>query len=202
MELRDYLKMYWSQRRLIIAMVVLATVATYLVAASRPVQSSVSTSFAVNRINREVTPDYQFDGYYALQAADLFAQTVVSWFSTPAILQEIYQQANLDPEIQSVDSLPSRFHVKKYSAQNIVVRFNERTPARARQVAQAMSEVMARQTEQLNKTADNKSIFALVAAKPVVADTKPNPWALSAAAVVVSFGLALLTAAGRQYLRS
>jgi len=202
MELRDYLTMYWRQRWLIVTMVVVATLTTYLVASTRPVQSGVSTSFAVNRVNREITPDYQFDGYYALQAADLFAQTVVSWFSTPAILQEIYQEANLDPASKSIDTLPSRFHVKKYSAQNIVVRFTERTPQRAEQVAVAMNTVLTERTEQLNQTADNKSLFALVATKPVVADAKPNPWLFSAAAAVVGLGLALLTAAGRQYLRA
>lgn len=202
MELRDYLKMYWSQRWLIVMMVVVATVATYLVASTRPVQSGVSTSFAVNRVNREPTPDYQYDGYYALQAADLFAQTVVSWFSTPAILQEFYQAANLDPETKSVDTLPSRFHVKKYSAQNIVIRFTERTPERAAKVAAAMNTVMRQRTEALNQTADSKSLFDLVATKPVIADSKPNPWLISMAAAVVSFGLALLTAAGRFYLRA
>jgi hypothetical protein len=79
----------------------------------------VSVSFAVNRINSQSTAEYQYDGYYALQAADLFAQTVVSWFSTPSVLREVYDQASMDPEITTVSSLANRFKVKKYSAQNI-----------------------------------------------------------------------------------
>lgn len=202
MELRDYLKVYWAQRWFILAMVVVATVGAYLAAATQPTRTGVSISFAVNRVNKEVTPDYQYDGYYALQAADLFAQTVVSWFSTPSVLQEIYMKANLDPEIQSVDSLPSRFRVKKYSAQNIVVRFTERNDDRAKKLAAAMDDVMTERSSQLNRSADNKSLFEVVASSPVVAPSHPNPWLYASAAIVLSFGLALMTAAARHYLRA
>lgn len=202
MELRDYFKIYWAQRWFIVAIVLIATVTTYVLVATRPVRSGVSTSFAVNRINKEVTPDYQYDGYYALQAADLFAQTVVSWFRTPAVLQEMYQRANLDPEIQSVDSLPTRFRVKKYSAQNIVVRFSESTNDRAKRLSVAMGEVLTARAEELNQTADNKSLFAIAASKPVIAPDQLNPWLYAAAAFVLSGGLALLMAAFRHYLRN
>ncbi len=201
MELRDYLKVYWSQRWLIGSIVLVATVAAYVVTATQPVRTGVSVSYAVNRVNKEATPDYQYDGYYALQATDLFAQTVVSWFSTPSVLQEMYGRANLDSEIQSVDSLPSRFRVKKYSAQNIVVRFTERDEARAQALVRGMAGVMGERTSQLNRSADNKSIFEVVGSTPVIAPAQPNPWLYAGAVLVLSFGLALLVAAARHYLR-
>ncbi len=201
MELRDYLKIYWEQRWFIVGLVLLATITTYAVVATRPIRSSVSTSFAVNRVNKEPTPDYQYDGYYALQAADLFAQTVVSWFRTPAILQEMYQQANLDPAIQSIDGLPARFRVKKYSAQNIVVRFSETDDTRATQFAAAMAKVMSERAEQLNQSADHKSLFAISATKPVIAPERSNPWLYAGVALVLSSGLALGVAALRHYLK-
>lgn len=201
MELRDYLKIYWAQRGFIVGFILIATVTTYVVVATRPIRSGVSTSFAVNRVNKETTPDYQYDGYYALQAADLFAQTVVSWFRTPAILQEMYARANLDPAIQSIDGLPSRFRVKKYSAQNIVVRFSETTDVRAAQFADTMAQVMSERAEQLNQNADHKSLFAISATKPVIAPDRPNPWLYAGAALVLSVGLALGLAALRHYLR-
>lgn len=202
MELRDYISIYWKQRWLIVTVMLVATVTTYVVTAIRPIRSGVSTSLAVNRINREVTPDYQYDGYYALQAADLFAQTVVSWFRTPAILQEMYLKANLDPQIKSVDSLPSRFRVKKYSAQNIVVRFSETNDDRARRLSAAIGEVMTERAEALNQNVENKSLFAISASQPVIAPERFNPWVAAAAALVLSFGLALGLVAFRHYLRS
>lgn len=200
-ELRDYLQTYWSQRWLILAIVAVATVTTGLAASQQPTRQVVSGSFAINRINQQSSNDYQYDGYYALQAADLFAQTVVSWFATPSVLREVYKVAELDPEITSVNSLPSRFRVKKYSAQNIVVRFSEKDGPRAAAVAQAMRTVVEAKAANLNQTADGRALFEIVGTDPVIAPSKPSVWLWSAVAFALSAGLALFTAALRYYLR-
>jgi len=202
MELRDYLRVYWRQRWLIAGLVTIATITTVILTINQPVRFQASESFAVNRINKELTADYQYDGYYALQAADLFSQTVVSWFSTPSILRQVYRQADLDPNIETMNSLSSRFTVKRYSAQNIVVRFNETSAERATKLAQAVRQVIEQQTSELNKTADGKSIFSIVGSEPVIVDFKPNPWLYGGVALVVSFGFSLLLAAFRHYLQT
>lgn len=202
MELRDYLKLYWSQRGMILGLVVVGTGLSVAVAASRPVQYAASQSFAISRVNKETTTQYQYDGYYALQAADSFSQTVVSWFRTPSILLEVYGRAGLDPEIDSVSSLPGRFSVKKYSAQNIDVRFNERSEDRAKKLAAALPKVLEEKTTALNQTAEGKSLFAITGSMPVIAQAKPNLWLIGALAAIVSFGLAIFLAAARHYLRT
>ncbi|MBI5467103.1 MAG: hypothetical protein HY975_02720 [Candidatus Kerfeldbacteria bacterium] len=201
MEFRDYIKIYWAQRWFIFVLTGIAVVAAVAIAATRPVMTGVSMSFAINRTNKEATTQYQYDGYYALQASDLFAQTVVSWFSTPSVLREVYDQANLDPEIQSLNSLPSRFSVKKYSAQNIVVRYTERDDERANKLADALKTVMEDKASQLNQTTDGKSIFEIVAGAPVVAAAHPNIWLAGAVALVLGLALALFIAAARHFLR-
>lgn len=202
MELRDYIHVYWKQRWIIIGLVLVACVTAAVVAQTRPIQTGVSVSYAINRTNRVATTQYEYDGYYALQASDLFAQTVVSWFSTPSFLQEVYQQANLDPEIQSLNSLPSRFSVRKYSAQNIVVRFNERNEERAKGVAQYLGSVMEKKAESLNQSSDGKSLFAIVAGVPVIAPARPNMALILGVTAVLSFALGLFYAAARQYMRN
>ncbi len=201
-EFRDYLNMYWRQRLMIAIVVVVATIATWVTASAQPVRYAASESFAINRINRQNTTAYQYDDYYALQAADLFAQTVVSWFSTPSILQEAYVKANLDPMIDSVNSLPSRFKVRKYTAQNIVVRFTETTQDRADKLATSIRQVIEARSATLNQNPDGKSIFEIIGADAVVARSRPNALLLSAAALVLSLGAGLLLAALRHYLRA
>lgn len=202
MELRDYLKVYWKQRVMIIGLVIVACVAAAAIVTTRPVQTGVSVSYAINRTNRVATTQYEYDGYYALQASDLFAQTVVSWFSTPSFLQEVYEQAKLDPEIKSINSLPSRFSVRKYSAQNIVVRYNERNEERARGVAKQLAITLEQKAESLNKMSDGKALFAIVNGTPVVAPAKPNLALIIGVTAVLSFALGLFIAAAKQYLRS
>lgn len=201
MELRDYLKVYWKQRWLIVVIVMVTTGTALLVASTRPVRIGVSISFAINRINREATTQYQYDGYYALQAADLFAQTVISWFSTPSVLLEVYQQGNIDPAIQSISNLPSRFTVRKYSAQNIVVKYTESDQARAEKVAASLITVMASKASKMNQTSEGKSLFEIVGGVPAIAPATPNLGLLVAVAAVLSFALGLFVAATRHYLR-
>lgn len=194
--------MYWRERWLIIVFTIVATAVTFLVTSLQPVRYSASASFAVNRINPEKTPDYQFDGYYALQAADLYSQTVVSWFTTPAVLNEMYQQAKIDPEIVTLNSLPSRFHVRRLSAQNINVRLTERTEQRAQKLGLAVSEVLKNKTASLNQDPSGRALFEILSTDPVVVQVRPNPWLFGGLALVLSFGLSLMLAALRYYLRS
>lgn len=201
MELRDYLRLYWKQRRLLLTVIVVAAAVAYVTAATRPVRYAASESFAVNRINQESTADYQYDGYYALQAADLFSQTVVSWFSTPSVLTEMYAAAKVDPEITAVNTLARRFKVKRYSAQNIVVRFSERNEDRATRVVAAVRRVMEDKAARLNQTSGGKALFEIIGTAPVIAPVRPNAWLMAGLAAAVALFAGLLLVAGREYLR-
>lgn len=201
MELRDYLKVYWKQRVMIGLLVLIATATAMAIAATRPERTGVSVSFAINRTNREATAQYQYDGYYALQASDLFAQTVVSWFSTPSVLLEVYQNVNLDPAIQSINSLPSRFSVRKYSAQNIVVKFTETDTGRAEKVADGLKKVMESKASMLNQTSDGKSLFEIVGGVPVIAPIKLSLALIAVVTAVLSLAIGMFVAAARHYLR-
>lgn len=199
-ELRDYLFSYWKQRWLIGGIVAAAMVGTWITASTQPTKYAVTQSFAINRADRQTTPDYQYDGYYALQAADLFAQTVVSWFQTPPILQQMYSAANLDTQAVSANELPGRFKVKKYSAQNIVVRYQETTPERAKTLATAIRKDLEQRASGLNQSADGHSVFTVIGQDPTYADARPPMMLLLVGVFIVSFGFALLLAALRQYL--
>jgi hypothetical protein len=201
MELREYIHLYWKRRWFLLLLVVIAVGTAGLIVGTRPVRTGASVSFAINRINRTATTQYEYDGYYALQASDLFAQTVVSWFSTPSFLQEVYEQGKLDPEIQSINSLPSRFSVRKYSAQNIVVRFTERTDDRAQVVAKELGTLMANRAEKLNQSSDGKALFAIISGTPVIAPAHPNLYLILGVTAVLSFALGLFIVAAQQYLR-
>ena len=199
-ELRDYLFSYWKQRWLIGGMVAVTVLTTWITASVQPTRYAVTQSFAINRADRQTTPDYQYDGYYALQAADLFAQTVVSWFQTPPILQQMYSEANLSIDAPTANDLPGRFKVKKYSAQNIVVRYQESTPERAKTLAGAIKKDLEQRASGLNQSADGHSVFAVVGQEPTYNDARPPMMILMAGAFILSAGFAFLLAALRQYL--
>jgi len=191
MEFRDALQTYGRHRFLGIAIVVVTVAAAYLWSALQPIRYSTSMSLGVNRANKDATSDYQYDGYYALQAADLFSQTLVSWMQTPSILVEIYRQADLPTDEDSIRGITGRFKTKKVAAQNVVVTYMSPTEEEAERLANAMTKVTSELTKDVNRDANNQSLFELRSATPVIVRAKIDPVLLGIASVVIGIVLAM-----------
>lgn len=160
----------------ILAVTLLATIFSFVYAYFKPPIFDTSISFAINRINKQKTAEYQYDDYYAIQASDLFSQTVMSWFMTPSVLLEIYDQAGVDPQITSIERFTSRFKTKKYSPQNIVVRFKERDKTSAEKISNSIISIISQKAAASNQDADKNTLFEVKGAKPVIVEKKLNIW--------------------------
>ncbi|MFA6909487.1 MAG: hypothetical protein WC289_06485, partial [Patescibacteria group bacterium] len=110
----------------------------------------------------------------AIQASDLFSQTVLSWFLTPSVLLEIYDRAQITPEVSTIEELTTRIKAKKYSAQNIVVRFTERDRPTAEKISAALIDVVEQRAQDANQTVDNQPLFEVVGATPVIIENRPS----------------------------
>lgn len=199
MELRDSLAVFVRRKTLGIAVIALVVGGSYAWSYSRPTHYATSMSLAINRINKEQTAQYQYDGYYALQAADLFSQTVVSWLNTPSVLKAVFERAGI-PMPKTVSGFSSIFKTKKYSAQNIVVAFTTSTSEDAAKLAAAISDEISAKTASVNRNADNKAIFEVIASTPVTDRAAPNPLLIGAVSVVVAITLALFVVPFVEYL--
>ncbi|MBU2228884.1 hypothetical protein KJ810_00585 [Patescibacteria group bacterium] len=173
MELHEHIFILKKGKSFIITFTLLVTLAAFLFTYFRPVTYASSISFAVNRINKQETPYYD-DSYFGIQASDLFSQTVISWFLTPSVLLEIYESGEVDPQIESLERFANRFKTKKYSPQNIVVRFSERDEDTANTISQAVITVVEEKAVSINQTADNKALFEIVGEKPVIVKNDPQ----------------------------
>ena len=173
-ELHSHLRFIKKKIGIILVLTLITTVSAFLFAYYRPTSYASSISFSVNRINKQTTDYYEYDGYYSIQASDLFSQTIISWFMTPSVLLEIYEKAGLDPHITSLEKFANRFNTKKYSAQNIVVTFGESNQERAQKLSEAVIEVVESDASKLNQTHDQKALFEIVGSKPVIVENKPN----------------------------
>ncbi|MFH0828649.1 MAG: hypothetical protein V1907_00495 [Candidatus Kerfeldbacteria bacterium] len=200
MELRDSISLFRKRKALAIALIVIVIGGAYAWSYLRPVHYSTSISFAVNRINKEQTAEYQYDGYYALQAADLFSQTVISWLQTPSVVVSIFDRAGIYVSPDSLRSLPSRFKAKKYSAQNIVVTYSTPTEEEGKKLATALSDEIASRSSTVDRNADNKAIFEVVPSKPVIVLAKPNPLLIGIGSLIVAVTLALFLVPLVEYL--
>lgn len=73
----------------------IAAVAAYGITRSIVPQYQVHFSYVVSLSQRESSAAYRFDGYYALQAIDLFAATLASWARTPETIAAAHERAGL-----------------------------------------------------------------------------------------------------------
>ncbi|MEK7632127.1 MAG: hypothetical protein AAB445_04710 [Patescibacteria group bacterium] len=193
MQILSTLRLAWRYKTLLLIVLLVPPVLAAIFALNRPETYTTSIAFTVNRINKQPTPDYQFDGYYALQASDLFSETVVSWFLTPSVIVEIYDAAGVDPQVTSLGALTSRFKIKKYSSQNLVVKFTESSEAVAGKIGTAVIATVEAKAAELNQSADRKALFEVVGAKPVtVHDSKQVPLVTAVGLVIGIFVATLL----------
>jgi len=160
-----------------------------------------SLSFSINRVNHQNTAEYEYDGYYAIQASDLFSQTVMSWFMTPSVLLEIYESAGIDPQISSLEEISSRFKTKKYSPQNIVVRYKERDYDTADKIATAITTTIQNKAKLSNKTSDDEALFEVIGTNPVIVERVPNLWLNTLIGLLIGLIFGSLLAYTIEYLK-
>ncbi|PIY96469.1 MAG: hypothetical protein COY66_04020 [Candidatus Kerfeldbacteria bacterium CG_4_10_14_0_8_um_filter_42_10] len=201
MELKEHLFIIKKGKKFIIIFTLLVTLAAFLFAYFQPITYSSSISFAVKRINKVETVYYD-DSYFGIQASDLFSQTVISWFLTPSVLLDIYEQAEIDPNITTLERFVNRFKAKKYSAQNIVVRFTERSEPTAQKISQTITTVVEEKAVTLNQTADNKAVFEIDGEKPVIVKNQPNLIIITAIGFLVGLVMSIILLYLYRYFRT
>ncbi|MFH0805085.1 MAG: hypothetical protein V1916_02730 [Patescibacteria group bacterium] len=192
----------FNKYRLVIMVVTLVgLVSASVYSLVKPPYYDTSIAFAINRTNRQETAEYQYDGYYAIQAADLFSQTVMSWLMTPSVLLEIYQKAQIDPQISSLEELSARFKTKKFSPQNIVVRFRERDQATALKIGTAITATIEEKAVKSDQAADQQSLFQVQGTPPVTVERRPSLPLNALLGLVAGFIVSLLAAYLIEYQR-
>lgn len=174
------------------ACAVLVGVVTYIATTSRPPKYAASLAITVDRAAAQSTVEYQYDGYYAIQAADLFSQTLLSWFLTPSTLLSFYEEAGLDPQVTSLTEIVGRFRARKFSAQNIVVQFSDADKQTAERLAKAINTVVERQGEELNETTSGDALFDIRPQPPVIVETRPSAATYAVLAFVATVFLAFV----------
>ncbi len=141
-----------------------------VIAHALPAPYETSLAFTINQRQRQPTPDYQYDGYYALKASELFADTLISWFGTPSFVVDVYKDAGtpIAPGAIDIAAAVNGFHAKKLSTQNVVIRFSMRDRASAENVARAAVSAVMAKTAVLNQDEKGQALFIVTAAAPVI----------------------------------
>lgn len=194
MELRDYLKIIRKRLALLVLVTLLAGIFSFVLAYYKKPVSSASFSITITKEPEKTeksTDFYQYDRFYNLQAVSFFADDVITFLHSPAIVAEIYQKSGFEPESKDNTALSRFFRINHEPDSGVlVVSFQERDSETARKLTLATKDVLVKKVEPPFKTAftaDN------------ITSIKPNLTNTTAVGLVVGLILGLLLVFFKEY---
>ena len=185
MELKEYIKIIKNNFKLFALVVVIVVAAGFAYFCTRPVSYDTSLVLNITRGGTPASTEYNYGGFYRLQADEKFAETVVRWLKSPRIVLDIFQEAGLDSKDLSVKKLSKIFKAEKMSSQIVSVSFSSKSDKQAMKTAQAISKAVLQNTQVLNKDQKERDWFEIVALEPVIIESRVS--------YVLVFAVSLLT---------
>ena len=200
MELRTHITILKRAKWFIILCTLAVAVSAFVYAIYRPVSYAAVVSFDLQLTNRSQTADYQYGAYYDLKAAEIYSQHVMSWLLTPAVVEQIYQEAGVAYSIDSIPRFTNRFKTHQYSAQNFDVEFHEYNRDTAEKLAAAVATVISTRSD-VTGSVNDLPIFTVHPLDPVVAPDELNPWFVTVIGLIAGLMASVILVYLREYIR-
>ncbi len=199
MEIKEYQKTIKGNKKLIMSVAGLIVFFTMLFTFISPSYHEASFSFLVSRSGADSTEDYKYDGYYALMAADLMADTVEQWLKNPEAVQSIYAKAGVDGKFKSLKDMARRFKATKLTSQLVEVRLKAEGSEDAKKVAEAASDILKSKIAASNNAEEKNGAFKIIDSEPVILEVRPDPVLNLALSLVIGTVLGLFIALSKEY---
>lgn len=126
-------------------------------------QHRVHFSYLVSLADRETPPEYTFDGFYALQATDLFTTTLASFLQTPDFIVDAYQTADLPLPTDDVRRLTRTVTARKTAPLLVEVEVRGSDGEKAEKLAGGLQEATQRRVAQYQEQGTPALRFNVVA---------------------------------------
>ncbi len=174
MELREYIKVIKKNIKIILAIAVLVTVSSYIFSTTRPITYETSLSLFITKEGTQETDNFKYDGYYALQASEIFADTIQEWMKSPEMVNEIYKDAGIDPNFKNIKSFTKKFKAKKMSPQYAEISFKTTSRADAGKISSSVIKVINSKTKKLQENSKEEISFKIESGAPVIMESRPD----------------------------
>lgn len=146
-------------------------------------------SYLVALQEREAAGEFRFDGYYALQATDLFAATLAQWLATPELSARAYEAAGLPLPGPDGRELTRAIEARKAAPQLVTVAAAAESAAAAEALARGIVVAVAEQMQRYHEEGVPAARFKVVPSSVWVGSTPPDTWvAVLAVFLLVLFG--------------
>jgi capsular polysaccharide biosynthesis protein len=147
---------------------------------------SVHFSYLVSLSERENPAEYTFDGFYALQATDLFTATLAGWITTPELIVAAYRAAELPLPTDDARKVRRNVTAAKTAPQLIEVTVWGQEREAAERLAAALKTVMEKNVSLYQDEGIPALQFNVVATEPWTSIRQPNVALVTASVGVVT----------------
>lgn len=161
---------YWASFKALLPMFLLVSIVAagvaLVIARQLPVQHQAHFSYSVSLAVREQSTEYQFDGFYALQATDLFTATLASWAQAPEMVAAAYRAGGLELPTQDPRRLVRSIEARKVAPQLVEITIRETDAARAQQLIEGLKIIVGSEVERYHTESIPELQFRVTATEP------------------------------------
>jgi hypothetical protein len=160
-----------------------------------PVSYDVSLALNIERKTNDTGNFYTYDGFYAIQATELFSKSVASWFVTPDFVEDVLRNADKsDINKLSVKDFRRIFAPEQVSANVVEVRFG----VDEAEVGTTLTESISSSIVSYMQTRDIKD-YNIFVGTPVIRQVDYNPILFALGGAFLALAIGTSVAAIRQH---
>jgi hypothetical protein len=155
-----------------------------------PISYDVSLALNIERKTNDTGQFYTYDGYYAIQATELFGKSVASWFVTPDFVEDILKNADKsDISNLSVKDFRRVFTPEQVSANIVEVRFG----VKESELGNTLTESISTSIDSYMQTRGIKD-YNIFVGTPVIRQVDYNPilFSLGGGFLALALGISIL----------
>ncbi len=173
MELKEILQIIKRKIFILALTIILIISATIYFTIKTP--ERFETSFIITvQGNREYTTEYQYSGYYSIQASELFINTIIGWVKSPTFVADIYRHAGIDFDNKNLKNLGKKIYARKVPPQNISLIISDQNKERAERIANSTIGLIGEKTNEINQLAESAANFEIVGSRFITIPIKPS----------------------------
>jgi capsular polysaccharide biosynthesis protein len=202
MELKEYIKIIKKRSKLILVVATITGSFAFLFSTIQPVKYETSLSLFINKNETQETDDFKYDGYYALQASEIIADSIEQWLKSPEFVNAVYQKAQVDQDFRNIKSYTKKFTAKKMSAQYVEVKFKSNNRQEAEKVSSAIAEAVNSKVKALGENSEREISFSIESGNPIIIESKPSAFLNSIIGLVSGLILGIFIVFGKEYFSS
>jgi hypothetical protein len=160
-----------------------------------PVSYDVSLALNIERKTENTRDFYTYDGFYAIQATELFSKSVASWFVTPDFVEDVLRNSDKsDIDKLSVKDFRRIFTPEQVSANIVEVRFG----VDEAEVGITLTDSISSSIVSYMQTRDIKD-YNIFVGTPVIRQVDYNPILFALGGALLALAIGISVAAIRQH---